>query len=54
LEYLKSDKVEKIFKSIDRKDFTTTDPYEDNAQRIGFNTTISAPHMHATTLEHLV
>ena len=45
-------KVQVVLESIDRKYFVPADgsPYEDKPQRIGFNTTISAPHMHAYTL----
>lgn len=41
--------------SIDRKDFCpgNVDPYEDTPQRIGFNVTISAPHMHAYPLVNI-
>ena len=42
-------------KRIDRKCFVKDedykDAYTDSARRIGWNTTISAPSMHATTLE---
>ncbi|EAS02693.2 L-isoaspartate O-methyltransferase (macronuclear) [Tetrahymena thermophila SB210] len=50
--YIKSDLVESIMLQVERSDFTTN-PYEDRAQQIGFSTTISAPHMHAYTLEIL-
>jgi protein-L-isoaspartate O-methyltransferase len=50
--------------SIDRADFihnfkinnqlnSSAIPYKDTAQPIGFNTTISAPHIHSMTLEKL-
>ncbi|PAV60481.1 hypothetical protein WR25_10606 [Diploscapter pachys] len=39
--------------AVDRGDFAPSDPYEDSPKRIGYNTTISAPHMHAAALEHL-
>ncbi|PAV60071.1 hypothetical protein WR25_19557 [Diploscapter pachys] len=39
--------------AVDRGDFAPPDPYEDSPKRIGYNTTISAPHMHATALEYL-
>jgi protein-L-isoaspartate(D-aspartate) O-methyltransferase len=41
-----------VLESIDRAEFMPAecDPYADNPQRIGFNTTISAPHMHGLTL----
>ncbi|VDK18823.1 unnamed protein product [Anisakis simplex] len=39
--------------SVDRADFCPTNTYDDKPQSIGYNTTISAPHMHAITLETL-
>ena len=36
---------------VDRADFIENSPYEDCPQRIGYNVTISAPHMHAYCLE---
>lgn len=50
---IKSKDVEDVMRSIDRGDFCPKDPYLDRPQHIGFNTTISAPHMHATQLELL-
>jgi protein-L-isoaspartate(D-aspartate) O-methyltransferase len=42
---------------VDRKCFVQEtdfkEAYNDNSRRIGWNTTISAPHMHARTLEEL-
>ena len=38
---------------VDRKDFSQYNPYQDSPQRIGYNTSISAPHMHALALEWL-
>ncbi|KAI6237642.1 Protein-L-isoaspartate(D-aspartate) O-methyltransferase [Aphelenchoides besseyi] len=49
-----SNEVERVMSSIDRADFTASDPYQDSPQQIGYNATISAPHMHATALEVLV
>ena len=40
--------------TIDRGDFIQTQPYKDCPQKIGFNATISAPHMHCYALEWLV
>ncbi|CAO4380025.1 unnamed protein product [Caenorhabditis nigoni] len=40
-------------KAVNRGDFASRDPYEDAPQRIGYNATISAPHMHAAALEYL-
>lgn len=37
--------------SVDRKDFCPISPYFDSPQRIGYEATISAPHMHAYALE---
>jgi protein-L-isoaspartate(D-aspartate) O-methyltransferase len=42
-----------ILMSIDRKDFTHSDPYTDAPGLIGWNTTVSAPHMHFMTLCYL-
>lgn len=50
---LKTEEVEAVMKSIDRADFVKQNCYVDGAQKIGYNTTISAPHMHAMTLEFL-
>jgi len=52
-EAIKSKEVEEIMRSIDRGEFATKDPYVDRPQQIAFNTTISAPHMHAIQLEIL-
>eukprot|EP01083_Nonionella_stella_P129443 392785_1 len=38
---------------VDRADFCPMNPYKDKPQKIGFNATISAPHMHARALEDL-
>ncbi|KAI8921680.1 protein-L-isoaspartate O-methyltransferase, partial [Entophlyctis helioformis] len=42
-------------KKVDRSNFVTTSaaPYNDNPVQIGFNATISAPHMHAHALNIL-
>ena len=59
LEDLKSKniiKTQKVYNSmiqIDRGDFSPENPYEDSPQPIGFNATISAPHMHAFALSYL-
>ena len=47
-----SERIKEVLMSIDRKDFVPSEShaYEDRPQRIGFNTTVSAPHMHAMTL----
>uniref|UniRef100_A0A914DPK4 protein-L-isoaspartate(D-aspartate) O-methyltransferase n=1 Tax=Acrobeloides nanus TaxID=290746 RepID=A0A914DPK4_9BILA len=46
-----SECTKQIMLSFDRADFCPLNPYEDRPQQVGFNTTISAPHMHALTLE---
>ncbi|KAE9543343.1 hypothetical protein AGLY_003254 [Aphis glycines] len=50
---IKSDKVEKIMKAVDRGNYVSTSPYLDVPQSIGYGVTISAPHMHAYALELL-
>jgi len=50
---IKSKEVEEVMRSIDRGDFAPKDAYFDSPQQIGFNTTVSAPHMHAMQLEIL-
>ncbi|KAG0288670.1 hypothetical protein BGZ96_007563 [Linnemannia gamsii] len=39
--------------AVDRGHFSRFKPYEDSPQTIGYNSTISAPHMHAAALESL-
>ncbi len=43
--------VEKALLAVDRKLFCSIDPYSDGAKSIGFETTISAPHIHGYILE---
>ncbi len=54
---LKSDLVFHTMMSINRRNFVPESmqnrAYQDNPLSIGWNTTISAPHMHAQTLEEL-
>ena len=53
---VKTQRVEDTMKAVDRKHFVpnmATNHYVDKPQSIGHNTTISAPHMHAHTLELL-
>ncbi|XP_075504975.1 protein-L-isoaspartate O-methyltransferase 1-like isoform X1 [Primulina tabacum] len=52
---IKSNKIAEVMKSIDRALFVPegTPPYVDTPAQIGYNATISAPHMHATCLELL-
>eukprot|EP00835_Amoeboradix_gromovi_P006288 NODE_714_length_4847_cov_0.370893.p2 type:complete len:219 gc:universal NODE_714_length_4847_cov_0.370893:2221-2877(+) len=49
---IQSDDVFHALCQVDRK-FYATSPYSDSPQSIGFNATISAPHMHAYALEYL-
>ena len=56
LKYENIIKTEKVYNSmlqVDRADFTSHSPYYDSPQGIGYNATISAPHMHAYALEYL-
>lgn len=39
---------------VDRGDYAPSSPYVDSPQYIGYGATISAPHMHATALEHII
>ena len=39
--------------AVDRGNYCRTDPYRDKPQGIGYNVTLSAPHMHAHALELL-
>ncbi|KAJ3675492.1 hypothetical protein LUZ60_004534 [Juncus effusus] len=52
---IKSDKVAETMQTIDRALFVPKEnpPYLDSPMPIGYNATISAPHMHATCLELL-
>ena len=51
---IKSSKVFNAMLKVDRQDFTSSNfPYYDSPQGIGYNATISAPHMHAYALEYL-
>ena len=51
--YIKTQKVEDALMSVDRADFSPNSPYSDSPKPIGYNVTISAPHMHAYCLEML-
>ncbi|GMR62903.1 hypothetical protein PMAYCL1PPCAC_33098, partial [Pristionchus mayeri] len=48
-----SDRVEAAMLAVDRADFAPFDPYQDSPQGIGYNATITAPHMHAHALQRL-
>lgn len=52
---IKSNKVAEVMETIDRGLFVPEGslPYVDSPMRIGYNATISAPHMHAACLELL-
>ncbi|KAJ8752064.1 hypothetical protein K2173_001091 [Erythroxylum novogranatense] len=52
---IKSKKVSQVMETIDRALFVPdrTPPYFDSPMTIGYNATISAPHMHATCLQLL-
>jgi protein-L-isoaspartate(D-aspartate) O-methyltransferase len=51
-------RVEEAMLTVDRANYTDEregmNPYADKALPIGFNATISAPHMHALGLEFLL
>lgn len=48
------ERVKEAFLKVDRAHYAPTSPYRDNPQSIGHGATISAPHMHATAVEHLL
>uniref|UniRef100_A0A8C7GNJ4 Protein-L-isoaspartate(D-aspartate) O-methyltransferase n=1 Tax=Oncorhynchus kisutch TaxID=8019 RepID=A0A8C7GNJ4_ONCKI len=50
---IKSDKVYEVMLATDRGHFSRCNPYMDSPQAIGYQATISAPHMHAYALELL-
>ena len=50
---LKTERVEETMKAIDRKHYAPVNHYVESPQSIGYSTSISAPHMHAHTLELL-
>lgn len=45
--------VEAVMKAVDRGNYCPHNPYMDSPQGIGYQATISAPHMHAHALELL-
>ena len=51
--YIVSEKVRNVMLEVDRGDYAPRNFYADRPQYIGYNVTISAPHMHAFALEHL-
>ncbi|KAF9917494.1 hypothetical protein BX616_000800 [Lobosporangium transversale] len=48
-----SSRVKEAMLAVDRGHYSKFKPYEDAPQTIGYNSTISAPHMHAAALESL-
>uniref|UniRef100_A0A914LQZ5 Protein-L-isoaspartate(D-aspartate) O-methyltransferase n=1 Tax=Meloidogyne incognita TaxID=6306 RepID=A0A914LQZ5_MELIC len=52
--FVTKDRAISALLAVDRADFAPTHPYDDTPQYIGYGATISAPHMHAIALEHLV
>ena len=50
---IQTDKVAAAMKKVDRKNYCPLNSYVDSPQSIGYNATISAPHMHAHALELL-
>ncbi|CAF0804981.1 unnamed protein product [Rotaria sordida] len=50
---IKDERIKTAMLATDRLDFSTDRLYEDAPQPIGYNVTISAPHMHAYALEML-
>lgn len=50
---IKSERVVDAMKKVDRAHFCRSNPYVDSPQSIGYQVTISAPHMHAHALELL-
>ena len=51
--YISSERVLRAMIEVDRNDFAPENPYADRPIYIGYNVTISAPHMHALALEYL-
>jgi protein-L-isoaspartate(D-aspartate) O-methyltransferase len=50
---IKSPAINNAMLKVDRGAFCHRNPYEDKPKSIGYNATISAPHMHAHALEIL-
>ncbi|KAH8175159.1 protein-L-isoaspartate(D-aspartate) o-methyltransferase (PCMT) domain-containing protein [Sarocladium implicatum] len=51
---IKDSRVKEAFLKVDRAHYALSSPYEDSPQVIGHGATISAPHMHASAVEHLI
>ncbi|KAJ3503152.1 hypothetical protein NM208_g16574 [Fusarium decemcellulare] len=47
-------RVKEAFLKVDRAHYAPSSPYEDSPQPIGHSATISAPHMHASAIEHVL
>ncbi|KAK5993063.1 L-isoaspartyl protein carboxyl methyltransferase [Cladobotryum mycophilum] len=47
-------RVKEAFLKVDRAHYSPYAPYEDSPQPIGHQATISAPHMHASAIEHVI
>ncbi|KAH7129425.1 protein-L-isoaspartate O-methyltransferase [Dactylonectria estremocensis] len=47
-------RVKEAFLKVDRAHYSPSMPYQDSPQPIGHNATISAPHMHAAAVEHML
>ncbi|CAG0916419.1 unnamed protein product [Notodromas monacha] len=50
---IRSEVVERAMRDVDRKHYSAVNPYNDSPQSIGYNVTISAPHMHVAAMEAL-
>ena len=51
--YIQTQRVLNCMLQVDRKDFINVNPYQDAAQPVSHNVTITAPHMQAFALEKL-
>ncbi|KAI5460357.1 protein-L-isoaspartate O-methyltransferase [Mariannaea sp. PMI_226] len=47
-------RVKEAFLKVDRAHYSPSMPYDDSPQPIGHDATISAPHMHAAAIEHVL
>jgi protein-L-isoaspartate(D-aspartate) O-methyltransferase len=52
-DFITSEKVTNVMLEVDRQDFAPVNHYVNRPQYLGYNVTISAPHMHAFALECL-
>ena len=50
---IRTGKVAQVMLDVDRNNYAPRNQYANRPQYIGYNVTISAPHMHAFALEHL-